>query len=229
VKKITVSIDGEPQVNLRMNHLVIASWTGRDREMVHRRVAELKATGIKVPFSTPCFYNVSSALLTTDNTIEVVGRRSTGEVEAVLLQHQKLGLLVGVGSDHTDRKAEINDVALSKQVCPKPISNTFWKFDDVADHWDKLIVRSWRVMANDVRVQYQEGSLASLLPPAILMVARFGLGSLPDGTTLFCGTQPVIGELLWSDVFEMELFDPVREKIIRHSYRVRSLDHIESD
>jgi hypothetical protein len=100
---------------------------------------------------------------------------------------------------------------------------------DVADHWDKPIVRSWRVMANDVRVRYQEGSLASLLPPEMLMVARFGLGSLPDGTALFCGTQPVVGELLLSDVFEMELFDPVREKIIRHRYRVRSLDHVESD
>ncbi len=31
-------------------------------------------------------------------------------------------LFVGVGSDHTDRKAETINVSLSKQMCAKPVS-----------------------------------------------------------------------------------------------------------
>ena len=54
-------------------------------------------------------------------------------------------LWVGVGSDHTDRGVEGYSVAVSKQMCDKPLAPELWAFDDVAEHWDSLELRSWLV------------------------------------------------------------------------------------
>ena len=80
--------------------------------------------------------------------IEVVGERSGGEVEFVLLQHAGR-LWVGTGSDHTDREVEKYGVTVSKQMCEKPIAPPFWAFDDVAPHWDRLML----ALARDRRRQ----------------------------------------------------------------------------
>jgi hypothetical protein len=209
------------RTDLNVDRVVIASWTGRDREQVEQRIRELKAIEVKTPSSLPAVYNVSSALVTTATKIEVVGDQTTGEVEAVLMRDEKLGLLVGVGSDHTDRKVESYDVAISKQVCGKPVAEHWWRYEDVSDHWDALIARSWRITASGERILYQEGLLVTLLQPEALIRNIFGGGhAFPVRTVLFCGTQPVIGKLLASAVFEIELFDPVRDRSLRHSYSV---------
>ncbi len=71
----------------------------------------------------------------------MVGESSGGEVEFVLLQHGGR-LWVGAGSDHTDREVEKYGVTVSKQMCEKPIASTFWAYDDVAPHWDRLLLRA---------------------------------------------------------------------------------------
>jgi hypothetical protein len=48
---------------------------------------------------------------------------SSGEAEFVLYQLDD-GLWLGLGSDHTDRKAETVDVTLSKQMCARPVGST---------------------------------------------------------------------------------------------------------
>ena len=95
---------------------------------------------MKRPATTPIFYRVGAARLTIDPSIEVLGEKSSGEVEFVLLQAQG-ALWVGTGSDHTDREVEAYGVSVSKQMCEKPIAPLFWRFEDVADHWDRLAVR----------------------------------------------------------------------------------------
>jgi hypothetical protein len=40
---------------------------------------------------------------------------------------------------------------------------------------------------------------------------------------MFCGTQPVIGELGYGESFEMELFDPVLGRSLIHAYSVEPL------
>ena len=79
--------------------------------------------------------------MTQNKTISVVGEDSSGEVEFFVLKTDE-GLCVGVGSDHTDRIVEAYNVTTSKQVCAKPISNSLWRYDDVIDHWNDLILRS---------------------------------------------------------------------------------------
>jgi hypothetical protein len=200
---------------------VVAGWTGRDAAAVEKHIRELEALGVKRPASTPIFYRVSAARLTTDGQIEVVGDTSGGEVEFVLLQHAGR-MWVGAGSDHTDRAVETYGVTVSKQMCDKPIAPVFWPFDEVAPHWDRLTLRA-HVAENGARVLYQEGAVAAMLAPADLIARYSGGGRLAENTLMFCGTLSAKGGVRPTVHFEFELEDPVRQRRIAHAYSARSL------
>lgn len=201
-----------------VRHAVIAGWTGRDPNAVEKHIAELEAIGVKRPASTPIFYRVSAARLTTDETIEAVGAQSSGEVEYVILQAEGR-LWVGVGSDHTDREVETYGVTVSKQMCDKPIAPTFWPHDEVVGHWDRLILRS-HIIEGGQRVVYQEGSVAAMMMPAALIIRYAASGRLPEGTLMFCGTLAVKGGIRPAERFEFEIEDPVLGRKIRHGYGI---------
>jgi len=212
---------GAPRaVNVTIGQAVIAGWTGRDAEAVEKHIKELEALGVKRPATTPIFYRVGAARLTTDPSIEVLGETSSGEVEFVLLQTQGV-LWVGTGSDHTDREVEAYGVSVSKQMCEKPIAPLFWRFEDVAAHWDRLMLRSYATIGGS-RALYQEGPVATMRHPEDLL-ARFSKHGLPDGTLMFCGTLAVHGGLRPAQRFEFELEDPVKGRKIQHGYDVVSL------
>src|SRR5690606_13776714 len=118
--------------------------TGRNKEAVKKHIVELEQLGVKAPASTPIFYRVSATRLTTGPAVEMTGNDSSGEVEFILLKADGR-TWVGVGPDHTDRKVEAYSVTVSKQMCDKPLSPEFWDYEDVAGHWDKLILRSYVV------------------------------------------------------------------------------------
>lgn len=203
------------------SELIIAGWTGRDKAALEKHIRELEDLGVSRPKRTPIFYRVSAALLTTADTIDVLDVHTSGEVEFVLhtLHHD---LWVGIGSDHTDRKAETINVSLSKQLCAKPVSNRLWRYSDVAPHWDRLVLRSFAYEGNNRRV-YQEGSVASMRSPADL-IQLYGAGNtLPDSTAMFCGTLAVHGPIGRADKFEMELEDPVLGRKLSHRYSIREL------
>lgn len=193
---------------------IIAGWAGRDKAAVQKHIDELMEIGVAPPKTTPVFYHVSASRLTCAPEIEVMGEDSSGEVECVLLMHDG-GLYVGVGSDHTDRKAEAVGVTLSKQLCDKPIGARFWRFDEVIDHWDHLQISSY-ILKDGERETYQHGSLSELLPPATLL-EKFGK-ELPENTVMFCGTVPVIGQIRGASSFEIVLEDPVLNRSISHQY-----------
>lgn len=198
--------------------LVIAGWTGRDAAAVQHHIEELAALGVAPPSRTPLFYRAAADRLTQAEEIEVLGAGTSGEAEAVLLR-QGDRTLVTLGSDHTDREAEAHSVALSKQACPKPVARQCWPFEEVAPHWDRLVLRSW-AWFDGRRTLYQEGSLANILAPDVLVA---DLGPLAPGTALFCGTLPARGGVRPSARFEMELEDPVLERRISHAYRITEL------
>ena len=205
----------------RIHSLVVAGWTGRDVAALEKHIRELEAIGVKRPKSTPIFYRTAASLLTTADTIEVLGENSSGEIEYVI--HAIGGdLFVGLGSDHTDRKAETINVSMSKQMCAKPVSRKMWKLSDVTPHWDKLMLRSHAVI-DGVRARYQEGSVASMRTPDELIRLYAGGGGLKAGTCMFCGTLAVHGGIRPATQFEMELHDPVLNRSIVHTYRIQTL------
>jgi hypothetical protein len=199
---------------------VIAGGTGRDAIAVEKHIKELEALGVKRPATTPIFYRVAAARLTTDDTIEAVGESSGGEVEFVLLQDAGR-LWVGAGSDHTDREVEKYGVTVSKQLCDKPIASVFWSYEEVAPHWDELILRA-HVIEGGKSALYQEGAVTAMMHPHALMQKHSSIG-LRDGTLLFGGTLAAHGGVRPTSEFSFELEDPVLGRKIAHRYRVRIL------
>jgi hypothetical protein len=208
-------------LTLAIDQAVIAGWTGRDPVARDKHIAELEAIGIARPASTPIYYRVAARRLTTADRIEVSGAESSGEVEFVLIGWQGR-IFVGVGSDHTDRKVEAYSVTVSKQMCDKPLSPVLWELEEVADHWDRMILRSF-AWIDGARVLYQEGTLDGMLPVAELIARGFGGGRLPDGCAMFGGTFAAKGGIRPADRFEFELEDPVLKRRIGGGYDVITL------
>ena len=154
---------GQLPLTLKLRQAVIAGWTGRDPVARDKHIAELEQLGIARPASTPIYYRVAARRLTTADAIEVSGSDSSGEVEFVLIGSGGR-IFVGVGSDHTDRKVEAYGVTVSKQMCDKPLAPVLWNFADIADHWDRIVLRSFATI-NGERVLYQEGRLDGMPLP----------------------------------------------------------------
>jgi hypothetical protein len=213
--------DTTTPLTLPIDQAVIAGWTGRDPVARDKHIAELEAIGIARPAATPIYYRVAARRLTTADSIEVSGGDSSGEVEFVLIGWQGR-IFVGAGSDHTDRKVETYSVTVSKQMCDKVMAPVLWEIEDVADHWDRLILRS-HAWIGGTRVLYQEGTLDTMLPVGDLIAGGFGGKGLPDGCAMFGGTFAAKGGIRPASRFEFELEDPVRKRSIRHGYDVIEL------
>jgi hypothetical protein len=212
--ELRLTLDGR-EAEVTVDTVIVAGWTGRDRDAVERHMAELEAVGVPRPSAAPVFYRVSASRLTTDSAIESTDS-SSGEVEPVLLHHGG-GVWVGVGSDHTDRAVETYSVAVSKQLCDKPLAPELWRYDDVAPHWDELVLRSWI----DGDHLYQEGALSNLMHPEEL--SSLAAPPLADGTLMFCGTLAALGGIRPAAEFRYELVDPVLDRAIRGRYAMTTL------
>jgi hypothetical protein len=217
MNELTLDLSGSERV-VPIETAIVAGWTGRDKEALEHHMAELEALGVPRPSAAPIFYRVSASRLTTAAEIESTDA-SSGEAEAILLQTGG-SLWVGIGSDHTDREVEAYGVAVSKQMCEKPIGAHFWAYEEVADHWDQLALRSW-IVEDGAEVTYQDGTLAAMLPPTELIPAA--VPQLADGTLMFCGTLAAIGGIRPAAEFRYELSDPVLDRRIEARYSLRSL------
>jgi hypothetical protein len=127
---------------------------------------------------------------------------------------------IGLGSDHTDRKAETMGIALSKQLCGKVMGSALWRFDDIKAHWDQIIIRAHAVIGG-ARTLYQEGPLAAMRHPDDL-IARYGQ-KLAPAAIMLCGTLGAKGGIRPASRFEMELDDPVLKRRMTHAYDVIDL------
>jgi hypothetical protein len=201
-----------------IKELVIAGWTGRDEQALKKHIRELEEIGVKPPKSTPIFYRVAASLLTFSGEIQVSGPDTSGEVEFVLLSRAD-GLWVTVGSDHTDRKAETVGVALSKQLCAKPIAPDAWRYGEVKPHWEELVLRSW-IFEQGKRTLYQEGTVDALRSPEDL-ISKFG--KLAPGYAMFGGTFAAKGGIRGAERFALELDDPVLKRKLSHEYSIKVL------
>lgn len=212
-------------LKVELAQLVIAGWAGRDRAAIEHHIEELAAIGVPRPSTVPLYYRVAESLVTQASSIQVLGAESSGEVETFVFSAGG-EMYVSLASDHTDRKLETIGVAISKQLCAKPLARAAWRFAEVAGHWDEMIIRSY-IEENGARVLYQEGPLASLRPP-LELIAGFtgGAALLPDGTGMICGTVGAIGGIRPAPSFSMELFDPVLGRSIQHAYRIEPLPEV---
>jgi hypothetical protein len=216
--------DGARDVAFEPTALVIAGWAARDRAAIDHHIEELAAIGVPRPSTVPLYYRVAAANLTQSDAIECVGDGSSGEVEPVLFVHGAR-LWLTVGSDHTDRAAETWSVALSKQLCAKPVAREAWALDAVRDRLDALTLASW-IEEDGREVAYQAGTLAALVPAPELLSRYLDGAPPPEGLVMSCGTLGAIGGVRASTAFRMALGDPATGRAIGHAYRTRVLPNV---
>lgn len=216
------SKSGESSLEFSARRLICGGWVGRDDKSLKAHVAELEKVGIAPPTKTPIHMNLSTNLVNTADTVEVISPETSGEVEYVYLKAGDTAY-VGVGSDHTDRGFEIHSVPASKQLYPKVMAPMVWPYDEVQSHWDQLIIRSWMTLEGE-RMLYQEDPLAAILDVAGVLGSMPGNDDLPqDDFVLFSGTVASKMGMVYGESFEIELEDPVLQRRIRHGYSVRVL------
>jgi hypothetical protein len=212
-------------LDVTIDTLVVAGWAGRDHAAIEHHIEELAAIGVPRPSAVPLYYRVANSLAIQDGDIQVVGDETSGEVETFVFTAGD-EMYVSIASDHTDRKLETTGVALSKQICAKPIASTAWRFADVADHWDQMIIRSY-IEEDGQSVLYQEGALSALRPPQELIEGfTGGASTLPAGTGMICGTVGAIGGIRPSRHFRLELHDPILGRSLHHSYAINPLPEV---
>jgi hypothetical protein len=174
--------------------------------------------GIAPPPEVPMVYVVPAELLTTEGGIDVASEATSGEVEVYFVESED-GLLVGVGSDHTDREEEARDIEASKVLCAKVISRDVWRYEDVGGRWDELELRSWVTDDAGQRL-YQEGKLTSFLRLDEIMAEVLRAGYELTNRLVFCGTLPAIGGLSYGKRFQGELRDAEAERTLGFAYNV---------
>ncbi|MFK7854707.1 MAG: DUF2848 domain-containing protein [Granulosicoccus sp.] len=201
-------------LDVPIQHVYVAGWTGRNKAAVDHHIAELAAIGIDPPSQVPLYYRVSNSLLSQDSIIEVLGNGTSGEVEPLVVKHQG-ELYLGLASDHTDRELEAHSVAASKQACLKPAAKELWKLDSVLDHLDSLILRC-QIKEDGQWISYQEGALSSIRPLAELVQAS----GLDENSAMLCGTLGAIGGVRAASDYKMELEDPVLNRKLLLNYSV---------
>ncbi len=211
-----IEVAGEGRtVDVEPSRLFVAGFTGRDREAVEAHLAELEELGIKAPPSTPTLMRLDPALLTSSESVEVGGERTSGEVEPVLVFHEGRALLA-VGSDHTDREIERRDIAESKAACPKVVSARALALEQLGDP-DSLVLRSWVD-----GVAYQQGTMVQIAPVEELISFLRSQDVEPaDGDFVFLGTIPVIGgDMRFGERFRGTLEDPSGGEVLAVDYQV---------
>lgn len=216
---LTFTIQGGGEIVLDDFRGIVAGYTGRDQAAVQHHIDELAAIGVAPPPEVPMFYEVDPATVSTAADFEDSATNLTsGEVEPVYIRHDGVYYL-GVGSDHTDRDVEREDIGDSKRACPKPVGGEVIRVDDFAGlRLDDATARCTRD-----GVLYQEGLLSGLLSPADVverLIASLGLAPDADFVCLG-GTLPLIdGGFKAGEKWQVQIEFP-NGPTLTHDYRMK--------
>jgi hypothetical protein len=226
-----VSENRSETIQFKVERMINAGYVGRNRQAVVDHIEELSKEGVPPPPSVPMIFPVLCHNITTADKIEVVGGKTSGEVEFVLLLNSR-GVFVAVGSDHTDRDIERHSIIKSKQVCPNLISKQVWNYDDVKSGWDDLILQSKVTKADgDEAILYQKAPLESIISAAELMelVKSKMIDGMVDGLVIFSGTLPVLtDEIIYGSHFRCELIDQRIDRVLACDYQINILDYLKA-
>ncbi|WP_430474309.1 DUF2848 domain-containing protein [Thalassospira lucentensis] len=225
--QMTFSLAGA-EIDFDIVHCTVAGWTGRDASAIQHHIDELAAIGVKPPSTVPLYYRTASGMVTQQDMIEVVGTGTSGEIEPFLIAKDGT-LYLGLASDHTDRELEAHSVALSKQICEKPVAAEIWLFKEVKDHIEQIEMRSWiQEKDGDDWVLYQEGKIASIRPLTDLIEGAGLMNTAGKGkaSVMLCGTLGAKGGVRPARRFKMALHDPVLDRTIESAYDINQLPEI---
>lgn len=217
---------GEEPVEVRPGRMFLAGYTGRDRAATEAHIAELASHGIAPPGRVPSMFPCVRSRMIHGTRIDVYGGQTAGEAEFVLIVRGDQ-VLVGAGSDHTDRDLEQQSVPKSKQCCDKPVSQRLWLLDDIAGHWDELMLRSFAGDGGEL-APYQDAPVTSMMTPGALLGELAGRAGRKDGDVLWSGTPPILGgRFRYATRFRAELVDPVLDRVLDVEYDIDVLSPLD--
>jgi hypothetical protein len=218
-------IDNLKELDVVAKRLFCFGFSGRDQEEVANHIKQLEPMGIAPPKKTPLLMEVAPYLLCTTNTIKVQGNFTSGEVEFVIIPEKDSDdFFIGVGSDHGDLEVEKVDVAMAKQMAPKILGSKLWRFSEIKNHWDEIVMRSWvKDKTNQNRYLYQQDKVEAMMHPnEIIKYYKQWVGNNLDDIVIYSGTISALGELVYPNYFACELYDPILDRTIGLSYNIES-------
>lgn len=198
-------------------HAVVAGYTGRDPKAVQHHIDELAAIGVAPPPEVPMFYRMDAHLFDTSGEHDTSNNLTSGEIEPLYIRHDGKYYL-GIGSDHTDRDIEAQDIGDSKRACPKPIATEVIEVASLEDlDLDQCTARSW--VDGEL---YQEGSLAGLRKPADVVEKLLTRTDIGDSDFMCLGgTLPLLkGKFVDGTSWKVELSFPDGTRI-EHNYKIK--------
>lgn len=182
---LTFTDERDARIDLEPEIFVIAGYTGRDRAQVQKHIDELAHEGIAPPPEAPMWYEMPVGILTQADRIEVPTPQTCGEVEPALIGIGEQ-LFLGVGSDHTARDVEREDIATSKRIAPKPLGHRIVRIAAPDAGFDAI-----RLESTIDGEPYQAGTFAQITPLSELL-AEFRRRKHAASFVLFCGTVPLL-------------------------------------
>jgi hypothetical protein len=204
-------------------------FTIRDKEKQQRHIDEVVGVHVDWPEKPPIIFPISAWATITESDVPVQYETTSGEVEFVIIDDGR-ELMIGVGSDHTDRKLEAVDIPWGKQVAPNVIAPTVWRWSDVQDHWDQVSLQSYVGDGTD-RVLYQKASAAEFWTPLEMLEGVKGRIAEVEGPKIYLsGTVVSEKETLdYGREWTIRMQDPVAGKSIEHTYNISVLQEEISD
>jgi hypothetical protein len=212
--------------SLKINSAYCIGYTGRDIEKTMEHIRELAEIGIPEPNEVPMLYPVRTSSLIQDNPIEVLGEKTSGEAEIVLIfGDSEDEIYVTIGSDHTDRALEEVDINKSKQVCDKPFARKAWELKDVLNHWDSLELSS-EVFIDGEWNKYQNNKISAILSyeDIIAFLKKKDVHLL--NSIFFSGTVPLLNGFKYGTEFRMVFNDPIKNDEIVSSYEINNIERV---
>lgn len=212
-----ITKQGTTEQEFNLDKLIVVGFAGKDVKKTMEHIHELEAEGIKCPKSVPVVYQCSKAILTTDDTIDVIADKTSGEVEyLVLVRDGKY--YIGIGSDHTDRSLEAVSIHKSKQVCLKPYAKDFWAYDEIKDHFDEIKLVSSQVV-DGKEVEYQSGVTCDLLPLERI-IAEVQKEISTANSLIYTGTVPLKDGFKYGSKFSCKLIDEKLNRELALTYHI---------
>jgi hypothetical protein len=205
-------------------NLIVMGFTPRDEKVLNELFTALRKIGGVIPDKTPMTYPLSTELLTTKKDIYVVGNDTNGEVEYLIVSFNG-EIYIGVGSDHADKNIESFHIHKSKQLCAKHMCKEVWKWTEVKDHWDNLVLES-RYTVNGVEELYQKNIAEVMLRPETIIqtVEDYYHQKLSDfDCVIFSGSIPTLNGFRFGEHFQYSLYDPIMNRKISSEYSIKKL------
>lgn len=218
--------EGEHCLELSYDRVFAIGYSGRNIEKTKEHIRELEAElGVPAPSRIPTIFQCGNYVLTQEEDVAFLGSKTSGEVEYVIVLSAG-HIYIGLGSDHTDRALEATNVPKAKQICAKPICGTLWEYEEIREHWDEILVKSWQVVDGE-QVLYQDGSLSDILPvEVILEELEQRVGGI-DNCVIFSGTVPLVNGYRYGTRFSYVMQDPILNRSLQSAYNIISIPEAE--